>query len=231
MNSPIAKVAAKPPLPARVGVALVEGQKDLCQIWVRIIDSFDGFQCVCTCGSGEDAVAAIPSTRPDLILIDIGLPWMSGIECTRRLKVLLPTTPIVILTVLDDDDWVFRALEVGADGYLLKRSKPADVQAALLDVLAGGAPMSSAVARRVVRALHRHQAGARPRDNARLSACQMEVLRLLSRGLSDKEIAEQLGLGIDTVRGHQRTIYQEFHLQCRTEAVVDYNGVVPGATV
>ncbi|HTA29238.1 MAG TPA: response regulator transcription factor, partial [Candidatus Cybelea sp.] len=141
--------------PRTISVALVEDQEDLCRSWVRIIESFGGFECICTCASAEEGIRVIPNARPDVILMDLRLPRMSGIECTSRLKRLLPSTPIVILTALDDDELIFRALEAGADGYMLKRSKPADLRAALLDVLEGGAPMSSAIARRVVRSFRR----------------------------------------------------------------------------
>lgn len=203
-----------------VGVALVEDQKDLCDSWVRIIEAFGGFTCTCTCASAEEAVRAIPEARPDVILMDIRLPRMSGIECTSRLKELLPATPIVILTVLDDDELIFRALEAGADGYLLKRSKPADLRAALLDVLAGGAPMSGAIARRVVRSFRKPPAN--PRNEAHLSTREIEVLGLLSSGLSNKEIADQMRLSIETVRSYLKTIYEKLHVHCRTEAVMRY---------
>jgi DNA-binding NarL/FixJ family response regulator len=203
-----------------IRVALVEDQKDLCDSWVRIIEAFGGFACTCTCGSAEEAVRAIPEARPDVILMDIRLPRMSGIECTSQLKELLPATPIVILTVLDDDELIFRALEAGADGYLLKRSKPADLRTALLDVLAGGAPMSSAIAHRVVRSFRRPPAN--PRNEAHLSTREIEVLGLLSRGLSNKEIADQMRLSIETVRSYLKTIYEKLHVHCRTEAVMRY---------
>ncbi len=149
MKSPAKSTSAKSTVDSIISVALVEDQKDLCRSWVQIIESFGGFKCTCICASAEQAVDEIPDANPDVILMDIRLPRMSGIECTSRLKELLPETPIVILTVLDDDELIFRALEAGADGYLLKRSKPADLCAALLDVLEGGAPMSSSIARRV----------------------------------------------------------------------------------
>jgi len=211
-----------------IGVALVEDQKALCDSWVRIIQSFSGFACVCTCASAEEAVRVIPGVRPDVILMDIRLPRMSGIECTSRLKELLPATPIVILTVLDDDELIFRALEAGADGYLLKRSKPADLRAALQDVLNGGAPMSSAIARRVVRSFRRPPAN--PRNEARLSPREIEVLGLLSRGLSNKEIADQLGLSVETVHSYLKTIYEKLHVRCRTEAVIRYAATRPAAS-
>jgi DNA-binding NarL/FixJ family response regulator len=204
-----------------INVALVEDQKDLCQSWMQIIESFNEFKCVCTCASAEQAVSVIPDAQPDVILMDIRLPRMSGIECTSRLKELLPQTPIVILTVLDDDELIFRALEAGADGYLLKRSKPADLRAALLDVLAGGAPMSSAIAWRVVRSFRRPPAN--PQNQAHLSTREIEVLGLLSRGLSNKEIADQMRLSIETVRSYLKTIYDKLHVHCRTEAVMRYN--------
>src|ERR1700742_3543591 len=203
-----------------ITVALVEDQKDLCDSWVRIIDAFGGFACTCTCDSAEEAVRSIPEARPDVILMDIRLPRMSGIECTFRLKELLPATPIVILTVLDDDELIFRALEAGADGYLLKRSKPADLRAALLDVLNSGAPMRGAIARRVVRSFQRPPAN--PRNEAHLSTREIEVLGLLSRGLSNKEIADQMRLSIETVRSYLKTIYEKLHVHCRTEAVMRY---------
>lgn len=212
-----------------IRVALVEDQKDLCRSWVRIIETFDEFECICTCASAEEAVRAIPDARPDVILMDIRLPCMSGIECTSRLKKLLPAPPIVILTVLDDDELIFRALEAGADGYLLKRSKPADLREALLDVLAGGAPMSGAIARRVVRSFRKPPAN--PRNEAHLSTREIEALSLLSRGLSNKEIADQMHLSIETVRSYLKTIYEKLHVHCRTEAVMRYTATRPGSSI
>lgn len=208
-------------------MALVEDQEDLCRSWVQIIESFGGFECICTCASAEEAVRVIPTARPNVILMDLRLPRMSGIECTSRLKTLLPSTPIVILTALDDDDLIFRALEAGADGYLLKRSKPADLRAALLDVLEGGAPMSSAIARRVVRSFRRPPAN--PRNEAHLSTREIEVLSLLSRGLSNKEIADEMKLSFETVRSYLKTIYEKLHVRCRTEAVIRYKATHPNA--
>ena len=229
MKFPFKNTSLKSAVQANTSVALVEDQKDLCRSWVQIIESFDGFKCICTCESAEDAVRVIPGARPDVILMDIRLPRMSGIDCTSRLKELLPETPIVILTVLDDDELIFHALEAGADGYLLKRSKPADLRAALLDVLAGGAPMSSAIARRVVRSFRRPPAN--PRNEAHLSTREIEALSLLSRGLSNKEIADQMHLSIETVRSYLKTIYEKLHVHCRTEAVMRYSGNRPASSM
>jgi len=200
-------------------VVLVEDQKELCEQWVGIIGTFEDMECVATYASGEEAVERIPQMRPDVILMDIRLPRMSGIECTSRLKELLPTTPIVILTVLDDDELIFRALEAGADGYLLKRSKPTDLRAALLDVLNGGAPMSSVIARRVVCSFKRPSATL---TNVQLSAREAEVLKSLSKGFSNKEIADQIELSIETVRTYLKSIYKKLHVRSRTEAVLRY---------
>ena len=220
MKPPSKSTSAKSAVGSIIRVALVEDQIDLRRSWVQIIESFGGFKCICTCESAEEAVSAIPNAHPDVILMDIRMPRMSGIECTSRLKELLPETPIVILTVLDDDELIFRALEAGADGYLLKRSKPADLCAALLDVLEGGAPMSSSIARRVVRSFRRPPAN--PRNKAHLSSREIEVLGLLSRGLSNKEIADQMSLSVETVRSYLKTIYEKLHVHCRTEAVMRY---------
>lgn len=201
-------------------IVLVEDQKELCRQWVQIIETFDGFECVGTCASGEEAIERIPQMRPDVILMDIRLPQMSGIECTSRLKELLPMAQIVILTVLDDDELIFRALEAGADGYLLKRSKPADLRAALHDVLNGGAPMSSAIARRVVCSFKKPSTAP---ANFQLAARETEILKFLSRGFSNKEIAGEIELSVETVRSYLKTIYKKLHVRCRTEAVVRYN--------
>jgi DNA-binding NarL/FixJ family response regulator len=233
MKSPSKSPSAATAVDPTISVALVEDQKDLCRSWVQIIESFGRFKCTCTCASAEEAVDKIPRARPDVILMDIRLPHMSGIECTSRLKELLPKTPIVILTVLDDDELIFRALEAGADGYLLKRSKPADLCTALLDVLDGGAPMSSSIAWRVVRSFRRPSAN--PQNQAHLSTREIEVLGLLSRGLSNKEIADQMCLSVETVRSYLKTIYEKLHVHCRTEAVMRYAanrsaGTLPDST-
>ncbi|HEX3628024.1 MAG TPA: response regulator transcription factor [Verrucomicrobiae bacterium] len=200
-------------------VVLVEDQKALCKQWLEIIDSFDDFECVGTCESAEEAIERTPQLRPNIILMDIRLPQMSGIECTWRLKELLPATPIVILTVVDDDDLIFRALEAGADGYLLKWAPPADLRAALLDVLNGGAPMSSVIAHRVVRSFKQPS---RSHSNVQLSARETEILKLLSKGYYNKEIADDIGLSIETVRTYLKGIYRKLHVRSRAEAIVWY---------
>src|SRR5436305_5033440 len=140
-------------------VALVEDQPKVRESWSRLINSLPDFRCICACASGEEALRVIPEVKPDVILMDIFLPRMSGIECTARLKERLPETQILILTAMDDQELVFMALEAGADGYLLKRTKPMDLRAALLDVLRRGAPMTSQIARRGIESFRRKAKG------------------------------------------------------------------------
>ena len=152
--------------------------------------------------------------------MDIFLPRMSGIECTARLKALLPQTQIVILTAMDDQELVFMALEAGADGYLLKRTKPSELRTALLDVLGGGAPMSSQIARRVIESFR-----LKPQtrnESTRLTVREEQILLLLSQGYSNKTIADKLELSVDTVCSHLKHVFSKMHVRSRTEAVVRY---------
>jgi DNA-binding NarL/FixJ family response regulator len=211
---------AEPSSKVPLKVALVEDQPKVRESWNRLIDSFPDFRCICACASGEEALRVIPELKPDVILMDIFLPRMSGIECTARLKEQLPETQILILTAMDDQELVFMALEAGADGYLLKRTKPMDLRAALLDVLRGGAPMTSQIARRVIESFRRK---AKERDESvRLSVREEQILLLLSQGYSNKLIADKLNLSIDTVCSHLKHVFEKLHVNSRTEAVVRY---------
>jgi DNA-binding NarL/FixJ family response regulator len=207
-------------VPRSIKVAIVEDEPDIRESWARLIASFPDFECVRTCVSGEEAIREIPAVAPDIVLMDIFLPRMSGIDCTGRLKALLPNTQIIILTAVADDELIFLALEAGADGYLLKRTKPADLHAALRDVLNGGAPMTSQVARQVVRSFREKNKVVD--EGVRLSAREEEVLVLLSRGFSNKEIADKLGLSIETVSTYLKQTYRKMHVRSRTEAVARY---------
>jgi DNA-binding NarL/FixJ family response regulator len=201
-------------------IALVEDKREVRESWAKLINSFPDFICMCKCVSGEDALRMLPPLQPDIILMDIFLPRMSGIECTARLKHELPKTPIVMLTASDDDELVFVALQAGADGYLLKRTTPADLRSALLDVLTGGAPMSSEIARRVVESFRQPS---RSRDSSiSLTGREEETLLLLSKCYSNKEIADRLGIGIETVRSHLKHIYEKMHVRSRAGAVARY---------
>ena len=203
-----------------IKVALVEDQPKVRESWTKLINSFPDFVCICACNTGEEALRIIPQEQPDVVLMDIFLPRMSGIECTVRLKELLPQSQIVILTAMDDQELVFLALEAGADGYLLKRTKPADLRTALLDVLGGGAPMTSHIARRVIESF-RQKSKIRD-ESAQLSIREEQILMLLSQGYANKVIADKLELSIDTVCSHLKHVFTKLHVSSRTEAVVRY---------
>jgi DNA-binding NarL/FixJ family response regulator len=206
--------------PRKIKIALVEDQPEVRESWARLINSFPDFDCACACVSGEEAIREIPKHRPSVVLMDIFLPRMSGIECTAQLKELLPETQIIILTAMNDKELIFLALQAGAAGYLLKRTKPSDLRRALLDVMGGGSPMSSEIARRVVESFHRK---AKTIDQAlNLSAREEEILVLLSKGHSNKAIADQLNLSVETIYSHLKRVYEKMHVHSRTEAVIRY---------
>ncbi|HKW28096.1 MAG TPA: response regulator transcription factor [Verrucomicrobiae bacterium] len=206
--------------PQKIKIAIVEDQPDVRENWSRLINSFLDFDCVCACLSGEEALREIPKHRPSVVLMDIFLPRMSGIECTAQLKELLPETQIIILTAMNDKELIFLALQAGADGYLLKRTKPADLHRALLDVVSGGSPMSSEIARRVVESFRRK---AKDVDKSlKLSVREEEILVLLSRGYPNKAIADQLNLSVETIYSHLKRVYEKMHVHSRTEAVIRY---------
>jgi DNA-binding NarL/FixJ family response regulator len=211
---------AEPASKRPIRVALVEDQQKVRDSWIKLINSFPDFTCICACTTGEEALRIIPKESPDVVLMDIFLLRMSGIECTVRLKALLPQTQIIILTAMDDQELVFLALEAGADGYLLKRTKPSDLRSALLDVLGGGAPMTSQIARRVIESF-RQKAKIRD-ESAHLSMREEQILVLLSQGYSNKMIADKLALSIDTVCTHLKHVFTKLHVSSRTEAVVRY---------
>jgi DNA-binding NarL/FixJ family response regulator len=208
------------PAKSLVRVVLVEDKPEVRASWTTLINSMPGFSCVQTCVSGENALRVIPSLKPDVVLMDIFLPRMSGIDCTAQLKLLMPDTPILVLTAVDDHELVFMALRAGADGYLLKHTKPDDLQTAIQDVLAGGAPMTSEIARCVVKSFR----STKPRSDldVQLSAREEEVLILLSKGYSNKEIASELAIGLQTVGSHIKHIYEKMHVRSRVEAVARY---------
>jgi len=212
--------SSSPPPKPDIRVALVEDKPGVRDSWTRLINSLAGFACACACTSGEEALRVIPTVKPDVVLMDIFLPRMSGIECTTQLKLILPKTQVLMLTAVEDDELVFMALVAGADGYLLKRTTPENLRAAMLDVLGGGAPMTSEIARRVVESFRKAKAKSKP--EVHLSAREEEVLILLSKGYSNKEIASQLSIGAETVGSHLKHIYEKMHVRSRAEAVARY---------
>jgi DNA-binding NarL/FixJ family response regulator len=203
-----------------ISVSIIEDDGPTRQLLAGWIGRAKGFQCLSEYGSAEAALARIPGDKPNIVLADINLPEMSGIECVRRLKAELPQTQFVMLTVYEDADHIFDALAAGASGYLLKRTKRADLLEALSDVNTGGSPMSSHVARKVVQYFQQSQP-ASP-DAGRLSQREREVLDLAARGYAFKEVAEALGISLTTVGTHIRRIYEKLHVHSRAQAVAAY---------
>jgi DNA-binding NarL/FixJ family response regulator len=190
--------------------------------WIR---RAPGFRCAGAHSSGEAALTALPLENPPVVLMDINLPGMTGIECVRRLKPVMPQTQFVMLTVYEDADHIFNALVAGASGYLLKRMPREELLAALKDVHAGGSPMSSNIARKVVQSFQR--IGSQKPNEEDLSPREREVLGFLARGYLYKEIAESLQISVPTVNTYIRRIYEKLHVRSRSQAVAKYTHV-PG---
>jgi DNA-binding NarL/FixJ family response regulator len=198
----------------------VEDDRKAREIFVEWVNRAGGFRCVSDHGSAEDALDALPKGKPQVIFMDINLPGMNGVECVRKLKVLLPEAQFVMLTVYEDSDHIFQALQAGATGYLLKRTPRAELVAALRDVHAGGSPMTTNIARKVVKAFH--QASQPQAVVAELSTRENEVLQLLAQGFLYKEIADTLNVAVPTVNTYIRRIYEKLHVRSRTEAVARF---------
>jgi DNA-binding NarL/FixJ family response regulator len=181
-----------------------------------------GLECVGSYRTGEEAVKDLPGKQPQVVLMDINLPGISGVECTRQLRSLLPGAQIVMLTVYDDSDRIFHALEMGASGYLLKRASADEILQAIQDVHKGGAPMSAYIARKVVQSFQKQTPAARPDEV--LSKRESEVLSYVARGYSDKEVADALGLTPATVRSYLKSIYGKLHVHSRTQAILKASG-------
>jgi DNA-binding NarL/FixJ family response regulator len=201
-----------------IKVAIVEDNREIREGLTLLINGSPDFQCVLACASAEAALIEIPRQQPDVVLMDIGLPGISGIECIRRLKELAPKTQMMMLTVFEDHDKIFQSLAVGASGYLIKRTPPAKVLEAIQELHHGGSPMSNQIARRVVQVF---QTPVRSSEAvALLSEREQEILTHLAQGFLYKEIAEALGISTDTVRTHVRNIYEKLHVHTRTGALL-----------
>ena len=201
-------------------VAIVEDDAGIREDLVALLNGSPGCRCVGACASGEEALIEIPFWRPEVVLMDINLPQMSGIECVARLKAKTPELLVLMLTVYEDGDSIFRALKAGASGYLVKRLASDKLLEAIQEVTAGGAPMSCHIARKVVQFFN--HAGPSPEVSENLSPRELEILDLLVAGCFFKEIADQLGISGETVRTHVNHIYRKLHVRSRTEAVVKY---------
>lgn len=205
---------------AEITVAIVDDDRALCAAMAAFLDATPGFRCSGVYFSADAALEGIPSRPPDVVLMDIHMPGRDGIACVRELKQRLPNTQVVMLTVYEDSDRIFAALSAGATGYLLKRLSPEKLLEALREVHEGGSPMSSSIARKVVASFR--QGGPPLRSTLPLSAREQAVLEGLARGLTYKQIADQLQISIETIRTYIRRIYEKLHVQSRTEAVAKY---------
>lgn len=201
-------------------IVIVEDNQVILESLAEFVQRDPENQCVGLCATAHEALKLVPRIQPDIVLMDIQLPDMSGIECTEKLKQQLPEVQIIIVTVYEDPDRIFKALRVGACGYLLKRCTPEELIAAIREVKLGGAPMSREVARKVIAYFQEPvKAAAEVED---LSPREREILELLSRGFANKEIAARLGVSDGTIRWHLRHIYNKLHVRSRTEAALKF---------
>lgn len=201
-----------------ISVSIVEDEARIRKQLVTLIGDAAGFSCAGIYPSGEAALREIPRQPPDVVLMDINLGGMSGVECTFQLKKLVPRLQIVMLTVYDDSEQIFKALEVGASGYLLKRTPPDEILRAVNEVYHGGAPMSGYIARQVVQSFAKRSST----DAPQLAPREAEVLTLVSKGYINKEIADRLGITLETVRSYLKNIYEKLHVRSRTEAAMKF---------
>jgi len=205
-----------------ISVSIVEDNRGTRESLRELLGRAPGLRCVGAHANAEEALRAIPQEKPDVVLMDINLPAMSGIECVVRLKARLPRTQVLMLTTYDEGDLIFESLRAGASGYLLKNMPPSELVQAVEQVHAGGSPMSMHIARKVVN--HFQQIRQPSSEVEKLTRREQEILGLLAKGYLYKEIGDQLGISLSTVRAHLHTVYEKLHVQSRTQAVVKFLG-------
>jgi DNA-binding NarL/FixJ family response regulator len=198
-------------------VAIVEDSKATREGLEAVINLSPDYRCVCACASAEEALNELPKHQPEIVLMDIHLPGMSGVKCVAQLKNLMPRVRVIMITVYRNPDLIFGALRAGACGYLLKRSDPAEVLDAIREAKEGGAPMTGEIARQVI-AYFQSQTVVED-EVEKLTAREREVLEFLAKGHSNKEIAASLSVSVAAIRWHLTHIYQKLHVQSRTQAV------------
>jgi RNA polymerase sigma factor (sigma-70 family) len=203
-----------------VTVSIVEDSDKLRETLVRVLNRADGFSCVSQYANAEGALKDLPQIKPDVVLMDINLPGMNGVECVRQLKKIAPEIQVMMLTVYEDTENIFDALAAGASGYMLKRTAAKELLEAIQEVKNGGSPMTTHIARKVVQSFQRSAVVTTQTEN--LSEREQQVLDLLSQGLMYKEIAEKLGISYETVHTYIRRIYEKLQVRTRTEAVAKF---------
>ena len=207
-----------------ITVSIVDDESKLRESIATFVNGSSGFKCVSSYGSAAAALKNLPIDNPDVVLMDINLGEISGIECVEKLKAQFPEMQILMLTVYEDTEKIFRALAAGANGYLLKRSTPTKLLAAIREVHGGGSPMTSSIARKVVASFQKQKRGADAtgEKTGQLSPREQAVLEGLAKGWTYKQLASELDISIDTIRTYIRRIYEKLHVQSRTEAVAKY---------
>jgi RNA polymerase sigma factor (sigma-70 family) len=206
-----------------ISVSIVEDNDKLRGTLAKVIGRAEGFRFASDYGSAEDALAGLPKVKPDVVLMDINLPGMNGVECVRQLKVLLPATQIMMLTVYEDTENIFNALAAGASGYMLKRTPVKELIEAIHEVKRGGSPMTTHIARKVVLSFQKTSGQQQAANElSELSEREQQVLDLLAQGLIYKEIADKLEISYETVHTYIRRIYEKLQVRTRTEAVAKF---------
>jgi DNA-binding NarL/FixJ family response regulator len=201
-----------------IAIAIVEDQREMRESLVEWLGNAPGLRCVGAHATAEEALKNLPAESPDVVLMDINLPGMSGVQCVSRLKERLPAVQVLMLTTYDDGDLIFDSLRAGANGYLLKNMQQEELVEAVRQVRAGGAPMSLQIARKVINFFH--QTKKPSAELEQLTQREQEILKLLAKGYMYKEIADHLGVSMSTVRTHISAVYEKLHVHSRTEAAM-----------
>jgi len=203
-----------------ISVSIVEDSDKFRETLARVLNRAEGFRCISHYPNAEDALKALPQDKPEVVLMDINLPGMNGVECVRQLKQVLPGAQVMMLTVYEDTENIFNALAAGATGYMLKRTSRDELLEAIREVHRGGSPMTTHIARKVVQSFLRTAPAASPTES--LSPREQEVLDCLAQGFLYKEIAEKLSISYETVHTYIRRIYEKLQVRTRTEAVAKF---------
>ncbi len=212
-----------------IAVSIIEDDIPLRSIYAEWIEQAEGFTLVSVYEDGQEAFDGIPNDQPDVVLSDINLPSLNGVECVRGLKRKMPKVQFVMITVYEDSNRIFKALEAGATGYLLKQTPRNQLLSSLREVSEGGSPMSSGIARKVVQCFRKSPPLSEENELSQLSKREEEVLNLLAQGYLCKEISEKLGISSHTVDTYRRRIYEKLHVHSRAQATALYNELKPAS--